>query len=277
MYWMLDDNDLKKIKEIELIEVTKTLNEVGETFETSKAIKVSKEWLIKKFNENNSMFKNIESVSNNSITVSKKSYNIFDFLDESAVDILDTDGSLKQFPGALMFHECARSNSMLDDDKLREKLVTYMEKLKMLGDPYNYNINIDNLTLYSVDKLGKEHQMAPVRRVNCQSLHSKTFGEVRVLKFSNETTHISFPFHSCKNIENIIFGKYTEEIDRLYMINRLKTLDIGGAYHLPSINTHLKVEKLIVSTRCKLVHNNNCPLYNDKVDIKQLVIKEFEL
>lgn len=266
-----------KIAELILIKVNNSITETGDVFKDVKEVRMSKEKLIRMFNQDSSMFRNIKAITDDTIVVVRKAYNIFELLDIATASLIDNnEGYLHQYPGAILIHKGARKNSRVNDAELAKKLVTYMNKLKMLGTADNYDIDLERLTLFNIKNLNVEHIMPPVRYVNYMGSSGVTYEKVKTLIFSKETTDIKFPFHTCRNIRNIKFGKWTEKINGLHMLNNIDTLDLGGAYNVPSLSNKVSIDNMIVSTRCKIHQCNNCSVYDDRVDIKQITIKEFK-
>lgn len=266
-----------KIAEIILIKVNDNFTETGDVFKDVKEVRMSKEKLINMFNQDSSMFRNIKTITDDTIVVLRKAYNIFELLDLATASLIDNnEGYLHQYPGSLLIHKGARKNSRVNDAELAKKLDTYINKLKMLGTADNYDIDLEGLTLFNIKDLNVEHIMPPVRFVNYMGGAGVTYEKVKTLIFSKETTDIKFPFHMCRNIRNIKFGKLTEKINGLHMLNNIDTLDLGGAYQVPSLSNKVSINNMIISTRCKIHQCNDCSVYDDRVDIKQITIKEFK-
>ena len=264
-YWIetvIVDNNLK-ISELKLTEIIEEQDENERAYEEVNTITVSK----KEFIEISTKYKviNLVSIDDTSITIKRGKHDKFEFFDE--------DENFDSWPLSLLVHK-NKYIDLRDDnyDDAEKKLKNFTDKAKMLGKIDEYDLDISKSRITGIKNIQETLKFPPVLDITVPVLiRNSTIKEIVV---HNETLFVDFPFYQFTRLEKIKLGDRTNHINGLLFIKKIKELNLGGMQYIPTMKKDIKIDKLIVSTRCTIENKNSSLSILDNGDIKELQIVE---
>ena len=264
-YWIetvIVDNNLK-ISELKLTEIIEEQDENERAYEEVNTITVSK----KEFIEISTKYKviNLVSIDDTSISIKRGKHDKFEFFDE--------DENFDSWPLSLLVHK-NKYIDLRDDnyDDAEKKLKNFTDKAKMLGKIDEYDLDISKSRITGIKNIQETLKFPPVLDINVPVLiRNSTIKEIVV---HNETLFVDFPFYQCTRLEKIKLGDRTNHINGLLFIKKIKELNLGGMQYIPTMKKGIKIDKLIVSTRCTIENKNSSLSILDNGDVKELQIVE---